>query len=111
MPIQPSTWVANVPVSAGQLNQDLYTYDGSYFSANGVMFHSNRPICAEAFIVQTPVFSSPSGTWTKWGGGQGQGLAIVDTSALFGIGCDSPGQGAYFRSQGVTAVGSSGTPG
>lgn len=111
MPIPPSTWQTNTPVSAGQLNQDMYTYDGSYFSANGVFFHSNRPICQETYGLVTTVGSQPNGQWVQWGGIKGEGFSVIDTSALFGIGCDSPGHGAFFRSSGVTAVGSSGSPG
>lgn len=111
MPIPPTTWLANVPVTAGQLNQDLYTYDGSYFAANGVMFHANRPICQETYFKATLVGSSPNGQWVQWGGVKGEALGIVDNSALYGIGCDSPAQGAFFHSSGVTAVGSSGTAG
>jgi hypothetical protein len=89
----------------------MYTYDGSYFAANGIMFHSNRPSCHEAYVKATGVSSSPNGTWIQFGGIAGEALSIVDTSALFGGGCDAPGAGAKYESAGVTAIGSSGQPG
>ena len=112
MPLAPTTWLANIPVTAGQLNQDMYSYDGSYFAANGVFFHANRPTCHEAYVAASHVTSSPGGTWIQYGGiSYGEALSIVDTSALFGGGCDAPASGAKYESAGVTAVGSSGQPG
>jgi len=111
MPLPPSTWIANLPVTAGQLNQDMYTYDGTYFASNGVMFHANRPTCHEAYVKATGVHSSPAGNWVQYGGIAGEAVSIVDTSALFGGGCDAPAGGAKYESSGVTAIGSDGVPG
>lgn len=111
MPITPSTWASNIPVTAGQLNQDMYTYDGTYFAAQGVMFHANRPTSHAAYIAASSVTTSPNGQWIQYGGINGEGLSILDSSALFGIGCDSPGDTAKYESAGVTANGSSGIPG
>jgi hypothetical protein len=107
----PGNWQPNTPVTANQLNRDMYTYDGSYFSAQGVMFHANRPVCHEAYTENTTFGSNPAGYWIQFGGINGEGLGIVDTSALFGIGCDSPARGARYQSSGVTANGSSGVAG
>lgn len=112
MPIAPSTYLSNIPLSAGQLNQDMYSYDGTYFAAQGVMFHANRPICHESYTLDNTVGTNPVGTaWVAFGGVIGDGLSIVDTSALYGVGCDFPGAQATYRSQGVTAPGSSGIAG
>ncbi len=112
MPVTPSLYQGNIPVTAGQLNQDMFSYDGSYFAAQGTFFHSNRPVAHEAFVSHNILpKSSPTGTWLTYGGALGNGISIVDTSALFGVGADTPGTQATYRTLGVTAPGSSGLPG
>ena len=37
MPITASSFPSSLPITAGQLNQNMYTYDGSYFAAQGVL--------------------------------------------------------------------------
>jgi hypothetical protein len=112
MPVTPSLYQGNIPVNAGQLNQDLYSYDGTYFAAQGTMFHANKPTAHEAYTGFTKLGkSSPNGTWFTYGGAIGNAISIVDTSALFGTGADLPGTQATYHSLGVTAPGSSGIPG
>lgn len=112
IPITPSVYNGNLPVTAGQINQDMYTYDGTYFAAQGVMFHANKP-CAHEAYTQFGVLSksSPNGTWFTFGGARGNAISILDTSALFGVGADFPGTQATYHSVGVTTPGSSGIPG
>lgn len=112
MPVSPSVYLGNIPVSAGQLNQDLYSYDGSYFAAQGTMFHANRPTAHEAYTEATLTGkTSPNGTWVTYGRFMGEAISILDTSALFGVGADFPGTQATYQTLGVTAPGSSGIAG
>ena len=112
MPTIPSTWSTNIPITAHQLNQDMYTYDGSYFGANGVAFHSNRPISFETFILNSLVAAPVAGgAVTVLGGTQGSAISVVDNAALFGIGSDFPGDAASFQSAGAIGPGSNGIPG
>jgi hypothetical protein len=90
----------------------MYTYDGSYFGANGVMFHSNRPLMCETYqAAANSVPASKGGSFTVLGGTPGDGISIIDTSALYGDGSDGPGQFAAFRSSGAIAPGGSGIAG
>lgn len=111
MPINPSVWSANFPITAHQLNQDLYTYDGSYFGANGVLFHSNRPLLAEAYTASISLVAPQAGEFVNIGGTPGAAVSVIDNSALFGIGADFPGDEAIFLSLGAGCPGSSGFPG
>ena len=112
MPVTPSVYNGNLPVTAGQINQDMFSYDGTYFAAQGTMFHANKPTAHEAFTAFNVLpKSSPTGTWLTYGGALGNAISIVDTSALFGVGADLPGTQATYYSLGVTAPGSSGIPG
>ena len=78
----------------------MYTYDGSYFGANGVAFHSNRPISFETFILNSLVAAPVAGgAVTVPGGTQGSAISVVDNAALFGIGSDFPGDAASFQSR------------
>lgn len=111
MPVMPGTFATSVPVTAHQLNEELYTYDGSYFGANGVMFHSNRPLLAETFTGVLAVGAAPGGTFTAVGGVGQDAISVIDNAALFGSGADYPGDQASFTSVGAVAPGSSGIPG
>jgi hypothetical protein len=108
MPIQPSTYQTNFPITAHQLNQDMYTYDGSYFNSNGVMFHSNRPLMSESYQVNSIVSAAKTGSLTVIGGSQGDAISILDNAALFGLGADFPGNFATFWSVGAISPGSAG---
>jgi hypothetical protein len=89
----------------------MYSYDGSYFGSNGVLFHSNRPILCETYQYPfTAVAAAKGGTNTILGGVSGAGINIIDNAALFGVGSDAPGQFANFQSHGAIAPGSSGVP-
>jgi hypothetical protein len=95
MPVPPSTWAGSAPITAKQLNTDLYTFTpGNNHTPNGILFHSNRP----SYI--TNLFSAGSGAPSSTGGVT-QGMvsenfnfwtSYLDNSALFGIGCDFPAQ-------------------
>ena len=110
MPIQPSTWQTNFPLTAHQLNQDMYTYDGSYFNSNGVAFHSNRPLMYESYQIPSILAAAKGGSFTILGGSQGSAISVVDNAALFGSGSDYPGDYATFWSSGAIAPGSAGQP-
>lgn len=112
MPITPSTYATNSPVTAHELNQDLYTIDGSYFNANGVMFHSNRPLVIETLIqggVRIP--AAKGGSFTQLGGANGDAISVVDNAAIYGTGSDGVADQARFASSGALAPSSFGIPG
>jgi hypothetical protein len=111
MPITPSSYHTNFPITAHQLNQDLYTYDGSYFNTNGVAFHSNRPLMSESYQVASVVLAAKNGSLTVLGGTQGDAISILDNAALFGLGADYPGNFATFWSVGAISPGSAGAAG
>jgi hypothetical protein len=111
MPVEPSTYRTNYPLTAHQLNQDLYTYDGSYFNSNGVAFHSNRPIMSESYQVASVMLAGKTGSLTVVGGTQGDAISIIDNAALFGLGADYPGNFATFWSIGAISPGSAGAAG
>lgn len=95
MPVPPSTWAGSAPVTAKQLNTDLYTFTpGNNHTPNGILFHANRPTYITNLL--SAELTAPSST-----GGVTQGLvseninfwcSYLDNSALFGIGCDFPAQ-------------------
>src|SRR5277367_6244638 len=111
MPIQPSSYRTNYPITAHQLNQDMYTYDGSYFGANGVMFHSNRPMMNETYQTPSIITAAKGGSFTTLGGTDGDAISILDTAAYYGTGSDGPGDFARFQSSGAVAPGSAGVAG
>lgn len=111
MPLSPSTWQTFTPITAHQLNQDLYSYDGSYFGANGVLFHSNRPLLVETYTTKQVVSAPKGGKFTILGGTVSSGISVVDNAALFGVGADKPGDSARFRSAGAVSPGSAGIAG
>lgn len=111
MPLIPSTYATNSPISAHQLNQDLYSYDGSYFGANGVMFHANKPLLIESYATNTAIGCPKGGQFTVLGGAAGNAISILDNAALYGAGSDRPADSATFRSNGAVAPGSAGIAG
>jgi hypothetical protein len=111
MPITPSSYRTNYPITAHQLNQDMYTYDGSYFGANGVMFHSNRPMLIESYQIPSIIAAKKGGSFTTLGGTDGDAISILDTAAYFGTGSDGPGDYARFQSSGAVAPSSAGVYG
>lgn len=111
MPIIPSTYGTNMPLTAHQLNQDMYTYDGTYFGANGVMFHSNRPLLVESYSTNSVIAAAKGGSFTTLGGVNGNAISILDNAGLFGSGADTPADAASFRSQGAIGPGSTGVAG
>ena len=109
MPIVPSTWNTELPVSAQQLNLDLYTYDGSYGGLNGIAFHARRPIVYEALITAGTLPTATGGTFSNLGSAvQGRGLNIFDSQALVTSGQDGPANNAYYRPGGIAVKASAG---
>lgn len=111
MPLSPSTWQSFTPITAHQLNQDMYSYDGSYFAANGVLFHSNRPLLVETYTTPQVLSAPKGGKFTILGGTVGSAISVVDNAALFGVGADAPADAARYRSVGAVAPGSAGIAG
>lgn len=112
MPISPSSYATNTPITAHQLNQDLFSIDGSYFNVNGTSFHANRPLLVETFIKSGAQIAAPSGgAPTFLGGVNGDAISVVDNAALYGTGADGVGNEARFNSGGAVAPGSSGISG
>lgn len=114
MPIPPSTYAGSAPITAGQLDTDLYTYTpGNYHTPNGVLFHANRPLLVEGLTsASLKQASSSSGSFTS--------LANTilpnvwknygDNAVLFGPGADLPSSVAAGQLL-ATVPGSSGVAG
>lgn len=110
MPLPPSTWVSGIPVTAYQLNIDLYCYvPGSNHASNGIKYHATPPILMENLYANVAgsqpanaskqMFSASTPTWRSH----------LDNSVLLGPNRgDAPGliaQGAFT----AAAPGSDGT--
>jgi hypothetical protein len=113
-PIPPTTWLGSAPTGAHQLNQDLYSYDGSGYGANGINFHANRPILYLSAWKTRSFTADQYGADNYMGGTPGtQAFNIIDTAALFGLGSDYPGQYAQyiFTAQATAGAGTANTTG
>jgi hypothetical protein len=97
----PSSWYSG-PLSPQQLNVDLYSFEGTGYSANGILFHAHRTVLHES-MEQSRLLtvSSGAGTWNVLPGGTSptntQAFSIVDTGALFGEGSEQPGGNATYQ--------------
>lgn len=96
MPVNPSVYAANAPLTATAMNQDLYTFTpGNNHTPNGILFHSNPPLVMSN--MRTAVTggqpSSAAGTYNLMSL-TGFWRAAIDTSCLFGTGGDLMGPGA-----------------
>jgi hypothetical protein len=109
VPVEPSRYTSG-PVSPQQLNTDLYSYAGTGFGANGILFLAHRPVLAETVTASRNLLVSTNGTWTIIQGSGTSGFNIIDTAALFGLGADSPGANAFyhFGAGATSAAGSAG---
>ena len=90
MPLPPSRYMPG-PVASQQLNTDLYGYPGT---PSGVVFHGNRPLLSETVI--TGATYSPL-TWQAVNQAGIAAYSVIDTTALFCAGADTPGTGSRFR--------------
>lgn len=112
MPTVPSYWHPG-PLSPQQLNADLYSYNGTGYGGNGILFHSHRVLLHES-MSQSALFTvSPNGTWNGFPGASTTAFSIIDTAALFGVGSDNPGGFALYQfiPQALGASGVGYTPG
>ena len=96
MPSVPSVWYSG-PLSPQQLNNDLYSPNGSGYSANGILFFTHRPLLHEALTASRLMTVTTSGTWNVIPGTNTTAFAVADTSALFGTGGDNPGPYALYQ--------------
>ena len=96
MPTNPSVWYSG-PLSPQQLNQDLYSPNGSGYSANGILFFTHRPLLHEALTQSRLMTVTTSGSWNVIPGTNTTAFAVVDTGALFGTGGDNPGPYALYQ--------------
>lgn len=112
MPTNPSNWNQGQPVSASQLDTDLYTYSpGNNHFPNGLLFHATPPMVMSnaRAVIPGGQTSSTAGVFKNmesvaaW-------RAAIDNSCLFGAGGDLMGTGAagHFA---VTTQGSQGAAG
>lgn len=118
MPVPPSNWLGSAPTTSHQLNQDMYSYDGSGFGANGINFHANRPILLTcAWKARANLGQSTTGQHNNISGTAGgtttTAYNVIDTAALFGLGSDNPGSFANytFTAQATSGSGSLGIAG
>jgi hypothetical protein len=96
MPVTPSTYTPG-PVSPQQLNADLYSFDGNNFHANGIAFHSRRPLVTQTVLSGGTTYAQLSQNPVSVPGINA--FAEIDTTALYGIGSDRPGVNAQFNFQ------------
>ncbi len=97
MPLNPSTWAANFPISAEQLNADLYTYSpGNNHTPNGILFHATPPMVWSNLRDATALGTQPSsaGGSLKNMDSNGSWRAHIDNNALFATGADFMGPNA-----------------
>lgn len=86
MPMNPHTWTSGTPVSARQLNTDLYTYTPyNNHTPNGILFHAlpplshlflsgtGLPVAATSGGVNTELYSTTTNYWST----------TVNTQALY----------------------------
>jgi hypothetical protein len=119
VPVPPFPFAPRAPVASQVLNKNLYSYDGSGFGANGILFHAHRPVLAEALTASPSMIKDTTGYWNWIQGTPGLPVAgtaafsVLDTAALFGLGSDSPGVTAdyHFIPQAAGSAGSAATTG
>jgi len=123
MPVPPYSWPAGVPVTAHQLNNDLYAFDepgspaaanpppvtfaATGFNATGIRFHTHRPAVLETLKTSGDyIRCAAAGAASNLGGwkGTGSGYSVLDNSALFGLGADNPGNRANFTTSFVAST-------
>jgi len=63
MPFFPRTWSTGDFFTASRLDNDLYQFNGQWFSANGTRFHARRPIYKGYSGYTAPTNAIPTGTW------------------------------------------------
>lgn len=112
MPAQPSTYYPG-PLSPQQLNADLYSFNGTGYGANGLLFHAHKPLMHEQVTSSKSLTVSAAGTWSLFEGTNTFAFNMVDTGALFGLGGEYPGPFAvyHFVPQAVAASGIAFQPG
>lgn len=95
------------------MNGDLYSYNGTGYGANGILFHAHRPLMHEQMTASKSLGVSAGGTWNIFEGTNTFAFNMVDTGALFGLGGEYPGPFAvyHFVPQAVAASGISQQPG
>jgi len=77
------------------------------------LFHAHRPVLLETVTSERSLTASTGGTWNVISGVGTTAFSCLDTSALFGLGADSPGvYGTYtFQANIQGGAGSAGTAG
>lgn len=114
MPIPPSTYAGSAPITAGQLDTDLYTYTpGNFHTPNGILFHANRPLLVEGLTTPTmKQASSSAGSFTDMANTVTANAwkNYADNAVLFGFGEDLPNSVATGRLL-ATVPGSAGAAG
>ena len=112
IPTVPSYWNPG-PLSPQQLNADLYSFNGTGYGGNGILFHAHRVLLHESMSQSALYGVSAGGTWNVLPNTATTAFSVIDTGALFGTGSDNPGGNALYRFT-CNAIGASGagyTPG
>lgn len=94
MPVPPPVFNPG-PVSPQQLNVAMYSFDGTGFGANGILFHTHKPIVSQTLVTSGTAY--PSLTQTPVNGPGVGAYCVVDKTALFSVGSDRPGTLALFQ--------------
>lgn len=94
MPVNPTIYGSG-PLTASQLNGDLYTYaQGNNHTPNGILFHANPPLVMSNLWKAPPNQGASAGGTSTTTEDIGFWNAAIDTSCLFGTGGDFMGKGA-----------------
>lgn len=94
MPTQPSAYFPG-PMSAQQLNSDMYSANATFTGATGVLFHTRRPLLSEVTLNSGTAYS-PLIQQSVTGPGI-EAFTVVDNTALYSIGADFPGVNSTFH--------------
>lgn len=93
MPIAPSTYTSG-PLSAQQLNTDMYSVNAAITGATGILYHTHRPLLFETVLTGGTTYTALSQQRISQPGITA--FSVVDNGALFSIGVDNPGINALF---------------
>src|SRR5690348_15942995 len=86
MPFFPRTWVTGDFFTASRLDGDLYSFNGEWFSPNGVRFHARKPLYKSYSGYTNPTNAIATGNWAMTyattGNATPNSSVIADTPGL-----------------------------
>ncbi len=94
IPTPPSTYTSG-PLSAQQLNLDMYSATATITGATGILFHAHRPLLSESVTASGTAYAPLVQQQVNVSGIQA--FTVIDNTALYGVGADSPGVNSLFH--------------